>query len=42
MKKNFIARKKLRPIEQWANDEPPCGIPVEQNNPGYVKKVLVN
>ena len=30
------------PIEQWAHDEVNCGIPVEQNNPGYLKEFLVN
>ena len=29
------------PIEQWAH-ELHCGIPVEQNNPGYLKEFLVN
>ena len=30
------------PIEQWAHDELNCGIPVEQNNPGYLKEFLVH
>ena len=31
-----------RPIEQWTHDELYCGIPVEQNNPGYLREFLVN
>ena len=30
------------PIEQRAHYELHCGIPVEQNNPGYLKEFLVN
>ena len=50
---NFISTKSLVlkvtvfgtwkwPIEQWAHDVLHCGIPVEQNNPGYLKEFLVN